>query len=282
MRRNWLPMVLAATLLAGCSAPLSGARVSGGDADLITAESVTRQDESQLVATVSELAAQFYADEGADPDFVSSEPTLNATRGGLMYRSLVKSQALRTLAYKLSYLPVKAHFSKPGKQDAIPPISAADRQRLMQALRPGDVIQCGNNGSFVHAAFYLGDDRIVHALAQAGFGKKMIGVIEEKLSDYLDRVDRDKFVVLRPRWTSETLAQGIALARAQVGKDYDTVFVTDSDDRLYCTELVYHVLTRTGAARVEPHVAKAKWRIIMNEDLRKSPDMQVVYRLNHD
>ncbi|MNK53214.1 hypothetical protein D3C87_721660 [compost metagenome] len=282
MRRIWLPMVLAATLLAGCGAPTSGPRLSGAETDLLTAESVTRQDESQLAATVAEIAAQFYADEGANPDFVSSETTLDATRGGLMYRSLAKSQVLRTLGYKLSYLPVKYHFSKPGKQDQVPPISAADRQRLMSALKPGDVIQCGNNGSFVHAAFYLGDDRIVHALAQAGFGKNMIGVLEEKLSDYLDRVDRDKFVVLRPRWTPETLAQGIAIARAQVGKGYDTLFVTDADDRFYCTELVYTVLTRAGAAKVEPHLVQAKWRLVTNEDLRRSPDMQVVYRLNHD
>ena len=282
MRRIWLPMVLATTVLAGCGAPTSGPRVSGGEAEGFTAESVTRQDESELVATVSEIAAQFYADEGADRSFVSNEATLNATRGGLMYRSLAKSAALRTLGYKLSYLPVKAKFSKPGKPDSVPRISAADRQRLMAALKPGDVIQCGNNDSFVHAAFYLGDDRIVHALAQAGFGRNMIGVLEEKLSDYLDRVERDKFVVLRPRWTPETLAQGISIARQQVGKGYDTLFVTDSDDRLYCTELVYHVLTRTGAAKVEPHLVTAKWRLVTNEDLRRSPDMQVVYRLNHD
>jgi hypothetical protein len=274
-------MVLASTLV-GCGSPAAGPMLASSETDLLTAESVTRQDEAQLVATVEELAAQFYADESADPDFTTARPTLNATRGGLFYRSLVKSKTLRTLAYKLSYLPVKAHFSKPGKTDAIPPISDAERQRLMAALQPGDVIQCGNNASFVHAAFYLGDDRIVHALAQAGFGRNMIGVIEERLSDYLDRVDRDKFVVLRPKWTPETLAQGISFARAQVGKNYDTVFVTDADDRLYCTEVVYHVLTQTGAAKIEPHLAKAKWRIVTNEDLRRSPDMAVVYRLNHD
>jgi hypothetical protein len=275
-------MVLAATLLPGCGAPTFGPLQGAGEADLVTAESVTRQDEAQLVATVDELAGQFYADEAADPSYRSSEPTLSGARGGLFYRSLVQSKTLRTLAYKLSYLPVKAHFSKPAKTDAIPPISAADRQRLMAALQPGDVIQCGNNASFVHAAFYLGNDRIVHALAQEGFGRNMIGVIEEKLSDYLDRVDRDKFVVLRPKWTPETLAQGITYARAQVGKNYDTVFVTDADDRLYCTEVIYHVLTQTGAAKVEPHLAKAKWRIVTNEDLRRSPDLTVVYRLNRD
>jgi hypothetical protein len=275
-------MLLATTLLAGCGTAMTGPRLNAAEPDLLTAESVTRQDESQLVATVEELAAQFYADESADPTFASSQATLSGSRGGLFYRSLVKSQALRTLAYKLSYLPVKIHFSKPGKQDDVPPIPAAERQRLMASLQPGDVIQCGNNASFVHSAFYLGNDRIVHALAQAGFGKSMIGVLEESLTDYLDRVERDKFVVLRPRWTPETLALGLSYARAQVGKGYDTVFVTDAEDRFYCTELIYHVLTRSGAAKVEPHLVKAKWRIITNEDLRRSPDLSVVYRFNHD
>lgn len=282
MRRHWLPMVLAATLLAGCGAPVSGLALSDADAEVLSAESVTRQDENQLVATVETLAAQFYADESADPSYRPSASILSASRGGLIYRSLVKSSSLRTLGYTLSHLPVKKHFTKPGKVDDVPPISASERARLMRVLQPGDVIQCGNNASFVHAAFYLGDDRIVHALAQEGFGRSMIGVIEEKLSDYLERVERDKVVVLRPRWTAETLAKGIEIARAQVGKPYDTLFLTDSDDRLYCTELVYHVLTRTGAARVEPHLAVAKWRIVTNEDLRRSPDMRVVYRLNHD
>ncbi|MNY66720.1 hypothetical protein D3C86_2041930 [compost metagenome] len=58
--------------------------------------------------------------------------------------------------------------------------------------------------------------------------------------------------------------------------------MTDADDRFYCTELVYRVLTRTGVAKVEPHRAKGAWRLVMNEDFRKSPDLAVVYRFNHD
>lgn len=282
MRRLGLSIFLASSLLAGCGMPVAGPGLDGAQSGLITAESLTRQDESQLVATVSELAAQFYADESADVSFTSTQPTLDGARGGLMYRSLVKSPALRAIAYKLSYLPVKAHFSKPGAQDEIPPIAGAERQRLFAVLKPGDVIQCGNNASFVHAAFYVGHGRIVHALAQKGFGKDMIGVLEEGLAEYLDRVDRDQFVVLRPRWSSAALEEGIAYARAQVGKGYDTLFLTDSDDRFYCTELVYQVLTRTGAARVEPHLVKAKWRLVTNEDLRRSPDLSVVYRFNRD
>lgn len=282
MRHLLLATLLATTLLAGCGAPHAGSPLASSEPNLITAESVTNQDKAELEATVEELAAQFYADEAADPGFTSDKPTLNGPRGGLFYRSLIKSKTLRSMANSLSYKVVKRHFSKPGKKDAIPPINATERQKLFSLLQPGDVIQCGNNASFVHAAFYLGEGRIVHALAQAGFGRDMIGVIEESLADYLDRVDRDKFVVLRPKWTPAQLAEGIAFARAQVGKAYDTVFLTDADDRLYCTELIYHVLVNTGAARVEPHLAKAKWRLITNEDLRKSPDMSVVYRLNHD
>ncbi|GEM_PF-3275408 len=282
MRRIWLSMILASTLVAGCGTNAASPGMRASDSELVTAESLTGQDQSALVATVEELAAQYFADEGADPDFEASQPTLSGPRGGLLYRSLVKSKLLRTLGLKLSYLPVKRQFSKPGKQDEVPPISKEELQRLQAVLKPGDVIQCGNNSSFVHAIFYLGNDRIVHSLAQAGFGKNMIGVLEESLTEYVERTDRDKFVVLRPRWTPYTLDAGIAFARAQVGKGYDTVFVTDADDSLYCTELVYHVLTRTGAAKVEPHLVKAKWRLITNEDLRKSPDLEVVYRFNHD
>lgn len=276
--------LLTATLLAtGCQqagAPaLTGASADGA----YGAASLSSADEAAIAGISEEIAARFFADETADPRWKGAKEGLNGPRGGILYRMLNGSKALRAVGYKVSQGPVQKHFSKPGQQDEVPALTRGERQELMGLLQPGDIIQCGNNASFVHAIFYLGDDRIVHALAQAGLGKKMIGVIEEKLSDYLDRVDRDKVVVLRPKWTPEKLKEATAYARAQAGKDYDTLFMTDTDERFYCTELIYHILTKTGVARVTPHLeGKVKWRLITNEDIRKSPDLEVIYRRNHD
>lgn len=277
-----IALLTACVLMSGCSrdaAPLGAAAESVA----VRAQGVSAADAESIEAVVETLAARYYADDTADPAWKGAASERIGPRGGALYRMLAGSGTLRKWGYKLAEKPVLRHFSKPSQEDKVPPLSAQERRELMALLKPGDVIQCGNNGSFVHAIFYEGDDRITHALAQSGFGKKMIGVRCETLSEYFDRVDRDTFVVLRPTYTGKQLETAIAYARAQEGKDYDTLFMTDSDDRHYCTELVYSALVRAGAARVEPHLAsKAKWRLITNEDLRKSPDLKVVYRRNHD
>lgn len=281
MKKLALPLVLLSLTcsLAGCGFEGPGAsRVTASDDAALSAHSLSTNDQSRLGAIVEQLSGEFHDAAAASAE---ADPFIGP-RAGILYRALDRSETLRKAGYLLANAIVKRHFGKPGKADDVPPIGAQDRAALSRALQPGDVIQCGNNSSFVHAIFYLGNDEIVHALAQEGFGRKMIGVRHETLTAYLDRAERDKAVVLRPRWTPEKLSDAIAFAKAQVGKDYDTLFMTDADDRFYCTELVYRVLTRTGVARVEPHKAKAGWRLVMNEDFRKSPDLSVVYRLNHD
>lgn len=283
MKKLALPLLLLSLSLAGCGyEPPATSQLASSDDATLAANSISSGDRSRLAAIVEQLSGDFHGDTSLAAEGASKTDPLIGPRAGILYRALDKSEVLRKVAYKLSTAIVQRHFSKPGTVDAVPPIGAQDRAALSRTLQPGDVIQCGNNSSFVHVIFYLGDDVIVHALAQEGFGRKMIGVREETLTAYLDRAERDKVVVLRPRWTPDKLADAIAFAKAQVGKDYDTLFMTDAGDRFYCTELVYRILTRTGVARVEPHKAKAGWRLVMNEDFRKSPDLSVVYRFNHD
>ncbi len=277
-----LASLLVVSLIAGCqvAVPASAASTRQGAVSVFGAEQELTADERETLEQVLQSLGPAFADG------VKADPTPGKDIGpkaGLLYRALARSLMLRKAAAKLAEGPVHKHFSKPGQKDQVPPLSAAERTELDALLKPGDVIQCGNDGSFVHAIFYEGEGMIVHALAQTGFGKKMIGVRREKLAEYLDRSDRDKVVVLRPNWTPETLDAAIAYARAQVGKDYDPLFLTDADDRHYCTELIWAVLTRTGVARVEPHLAgKVHWRLVTNEDIRKSADLTVVWRRNHD
>ena len=280
--RPLLATALAVLMLAGCHAagPATAASERLGPASVFGAEQDLTAEERETLEQVLQSLGPSFADG------IMSAPTPGKDIGpkaGLLYRALGKSLMMRKAGYKLAEGPVLRHFSKPGQKDQIPPLSAAERAELDALLQPGDVIQCGNDGSFVHAIFYEGEGMIVHALAQSGFGTKMIGVRREPLAEYLDRAERDKVVVLRPRWTPEQLDAAVAYARAQVGKDYDPLFFTDADDRHYCTELVWAIVTRTGAARVEPHLAgKVHWRLVTNEDIRKSQDLTVVWRRNHD
>lgn len=279
--RHLLTVVIAAACLAGCSSAglaAAGRVPASGAAALAASDDLSADDKLTILQALESMAPDFAEGASAPGKTVDLGP-----KGGLLYRALTSSLLMRKAGYVVATGPVLKHFSKPGVADQVPVLSAAERKELLALLQPGDVIQCGNDASFVHAIFYEGDGMIVHALAQSGFGKRMIGVRREPLLEYLDRSDRDKVVVLRPHWTPEKLDAAIAYAKAQVGKDYDPLFMTDADDRHYCTELIFQVLTRTGAAKVEPHVAsKAKWRLISNEDLRKSPDLDVVWRRNHD
>lgn len=273
----WVALSLAG-MLAGCGAPGPAAIGTASDDASLAVHSLSVDDRARTGEAIEELSNTFADDVAITPLL----PSKLGDRGGLLYRAFDHSSLLRKAAYAVADVIVRRHFSKPGKQDDIPPLTPAQRAQVSAALQPGDVIQCGNNSSFVHAAFYLGDDTIVHALAQAGNGKKMIGVLKESWSGYLERVHRDKVVVLRPHWTPEALATAREYALAQVGKDYDTLFMTDGDERLYCTELIYATLNKAGVARVEPHKAAIGWRIITNEDLRRSSDLQLVLKINHD
>lgn len=277
-----LPIALAAVLmLAACGqGPAPLAAVGTGSSLSAQSTSFSEEDELTLTGIVERIAAQEFS-ETSEP--VATKPAKPA-RGGLIYKALAKSEMLRKSGYFLVDGAVRRHFSKPDKVDKVPPLSAAERADLMKLLQPGDVIQCGNNGSFVHAIFYVGDGQIVHSLAQAGFGKKMIGVRAETLNEYLDRSERDTMVVLRPTWTPEALKTASDYVYAQVGKGYDTLFLTDSDERFYCTELVYSALVRAGVARIAPHdpLKGADWRLVTNEDIRKSADLRVVFKRNHD
>ncbi|HEY9765729.1 MAG TPA: YiiX/YebB-like N1pC/P60 family cysteine hydrolase [Chroococcales cyanobacterium] len=267
-------------LFSGCGTitPSANLRTSSADS-AIQAESLSNPDKTELLSNVNDNAETF--SEGVkEPQSAST-----GSRGNLIYRALAGSRILRSVGYLISAIPVQIKFNKPGKKvdpDPEPRMGSKEVETLLASLQPGDVIQCGNNGSFVHAIFYLGMDEIVHALAQPGNGKKMSGVIEEKLSGYFARVERDKVVVLRPHWTPEKLADALAYAKAQVGKDYDTLFLSDSDDRFYCTELVYSALKHSGVSKVAPHLTKRHWLLVTNEDFRSCPDLEVVYRFRHE
>ena len=231
-------------------------------------------DQAAAQALMGELAQYLQSGDPAAP------LTLDPAKAFKLNRDLTADAAMRDRFYKVSDDAVARHLSKPGKADTLAPLTPAEVQSLIGKLQPGDIIQCGNDGSFVHAAVYTAPDTIIHSLAEAMHGRKMVGVIKESLSGYCKRVARDQIVVLRAPWTPEKWAKGLAFAEAQVGKEYDSLFLVDNTERFFCTELAYNVLTRGGVARVQPQLVKGVWPMVLNEDLRKSPDLKVVFRKN--
>ncbi|MBM3267694.1 MAG: hypothetical protein FJZ01_08615 [Candidatus Sericytochromatia bacterium] len=101
-----------------------------------------------------------------------------------------RKQAVRTLAptavdkfesligvtwyNRLTKLPTKYMFGKDHPEIVANPritVDSAEFAEIKKQLKPGDVILCGNDDSFVHAIYYMGNGEIVHSLAQEKPGR---------------------------------------------------------------------------------------------------------------
>ena len=154
--------------------------------------------------------------------------------------------------------------------DKIPRLHSKDINPILEKLKPGDIILNGNNGGLSHAAMYVGDGQMVHSMAtnktmrgkggaiwdaikdMFGFGPKKdnTGVITEGFGEFLDRFERDTYVVVRQEDLDPAQIQkGVDHLKSLVGRPYDYDF-SAGDDSYYCTELVLEYL---DAAKGQEH-----------------------------
>lgn len=241
---------------------------------------VPEPDQDLSVRILRNLYKENFADDvhdGRPPEMI------DVPRGGLIYEGLNRLSWVRKALYLLSDKVIKHEFNKPGVPDATPAISASALREMQSKLQPGDIVLCGNNDSFVHALIYLGNDQIIHALAQLTPNNDFLGVVKETLSGYIRRVERDKFVVLRsPNLSSQDLQAISQYAHKMVGTSYDSLFLLSTKDRVYCTEVVYQALQRMKRPpRLFPHRAKYGWDLFTVEDIMDSPDLETVYTYNY-
>jgi hypothetical protein len=76
---------------------------------------------------------------------------------------------------RLTKLPTKYVFAKDHPENVANPritVGSAEFAEMLKNLKPGDVILNGNDDSFVHAIYYLGNGEIVHSLAQEKPGRQ--------------------------------------------------------------------------------------------------------------
>jgi len=115
-------------------------------------------------------------------------------------------------------------------------VSGQDMRDVISILQEGDILLRFYNkyldgkfikGVFSHAAYYIGKDTIVHAVAE--------GVLKE---DILEFLRCDGIAVMRFKKITKTdIRKASTTARKLIGKKYDFEFETD-DDEFYCTEAV--------------------------------------------
>ncbi|MFT4625678.1 MAG: hypothetical protein ACI8PZ_004349 [Myxococcota bacterium] len=157
----------------------------------------------------------------------------------------------------------------PDHIDGLPRLTATDIDALVPLLEPGDLVLIGNEGSLSHIAVHVGGGEIVHAMATEQTMRGMAGslwdalkrplrwlwgivdhagVLQETLAQFVERFERDTYVVLRPSASPDGRARGLAHVRSLVGKGYDYTF-TPGDGDYYCTEVALdYVEVATGTA----------------------------------
>lgn len=293
-KKGLLTAVAATALFSACGAPrtlnttqmqatntlgsLSNTRFQGQNASAL--------DPNQL-QTLLPLFKEIYGAEFADALQKGEIPPELKEKlklyGPQAFQMLSQDANARQQMYPASDAMVIREFTKPSPSDAIPPISNQENQALLATLQPGDIILCGNDGSFIHGALYIGNGKVVHALAtQPDMKDRFRGVVEESWETYTQRSERDTIVVLRAQLNASDLERVIGYARAQQGKGYDSLFLNASDERFYCIELVWKALKQAQRSpRMFSHQVPYGWDIVAVEDLMDSPDFQTVYQRNY-
>lgn len=142
---------------------------------------------------------------------------------------------LRKVIYWFSHLVelIRSPYSK--KQ-----MKYQDVLDVLKVIKPGDIIVTRTMGEFStvvipgfwkHAALYVGDETIIHAVAPV--------VTKEHIQNLIMRTD---FVaVMRLNVINDKLAYKIIeAAKTFLGLPYDFYFDVESEKSMYCSELIYH------------------------------------------
>ena len=285
MKKKLLSSLALTAILFGCqnTAPVPFQQVAP-QRNQIQAQSASQNiNKAALLKLVERIYKQNFAD-GVDnlKELEKISRQLEA-QGISIYNVVSANPEVREQLYPLSAQKVIQEFNKPSPKDNVPPVTDQEMKQLMARMQPGDIILCGDDGSFVHSALYLGQGQIVHALATQPDRKNgFYGVVKEHLITYTRRSKRDTFVVLRPKnVNSNDVQRASQFALAQRGKTYDTLFLMHAGDRFYCTELIWQALRRMkNKPRVFPHKVQFGWEMVTVEDFMDSPDFQTVWERN--
>ncbi len=167
------------------------------------------------------------------------------------------------------------------------PISDEDKKMFMKNIRPGDIIImnddridfepvekiAGATGNWTHAA-YVKDDKNTIEMWLEGYRER---TIEELLSK------NHHMMLLRPDYKDEESREKMSeeIQKYSAAK-YDFAFDMTSDDKLYCTELIYKSLK---AVCPEIHIDPLNingYKAVSADELVKSKDMSVIASTGSD
>jgi len=149
---------------------------------------------------------------------------------------------------------------------------------IMEILRPGDCILRGYSnyldGKFIddplkfsHGAIYVGDGKIIHAVAE--------GVSEINVIDFCQC---DRIAIFRPK---KGVRSAIRNARKHLGTGYDFLFSYGSNS-IYCFELcaLCYPMLDVKTVRLSKFLGLVKKNVYLAKSFFDSKDMKCVYHFN--
>ena len=123
-------------------------------------------------------------------------------------------------------------------------------------------------GSFSHVGLVVKKGQVwtvIHAVPY-GHDQGMHGVLQEKIDDFLDVQNTQKYAIYRfPNLTLQETGMMKNYLSQQLGKQFDDRFLMSSDDRLYCSELVVKALKKVGIQQANQLPKQAF--MLMDEDI---------------
>lgn len=207
----------------------------------------------------------------------------------LRRRALIAGAAAALAAAAAALRPGAVSVSSTA--DASAPPSFDD---LLSVAAPGDVLFKSSAGGFwgnMASAFSAGDDRFGHVGIVARTGTGALTVIHAG-GDPVSREGRvraDPIVLFlsgveaaalyRPDAEQAVLTSMLAYAEAAADRaaPFDRQFSLTSEDRLYCTELVWRALGAAGAGDAVPQKSVRAGRVYISlADLQASPALRLV------
>ena len=200
-----------------------------------------------------------------------SSKVMAALKEGLFVASSVALLAACTLAAKV--LDIHGRHTREA-------LSSTQRDEIRNTLQPGDIILTRSAlhqsfGLLVHLTFgqeyshsgtYAGDGMVLDAYGRANRRS-------------LDRFFRDvtDAVILRPRYSAQDqVGRSTAYLEDQVGKDFDILFNTTDDEKLYCSEMTLRGLEASGADVKVPGHSLLGHSFVLPDDFRHATGIDTV------
>lgn len=168
-----------------------------------------------------------------------------------------------------------------------PPVSEERRQKILDSLKPGDIILETNNNypmfqiaekiignsDFTHSAIYEGNGQMIEANTSHEDGT---GVARVDVAGYLE--GRMSVQIIRPPYkTEEDIKAALAYADSQIGKDYDSSFDYQNSDKQFCSELVAKSLEAMPNKIYTPTIKTFGRELALPDAFKEIEGAEVVY-----